>query len=106
MTKKDIEAILINRFGIYSAVQVLPKDRDEVLYLIEAVPVSNEMSVGEVQKLCEDIATALGGYLYGTISLDCTVPGKMTVEMMVEVFLDEILFETGEKDAITIADKS
>ena len=66
MTKKDIKAILINRFGVDSAVQVLPKGRDEVLYLIEAVPVSNEMSVGAVQRLCEDIATALGGYLYGT----------------------------------------
>ena len=86
MTKKDIKTILNNHFGIDSAVQVLPKDGNEVLYLIEAIPVSNDMSVGAVQRLCEDIATALGGFLYGTINLDSTVSDKITAEMMVEVY--------------------
>ncbi len=66
--------------------QVIQKERGQTLYLIEAVPISSDLTVGEVHELCEEIAKELGGGLYGTVNLDFTAPDKISFEMIVEVY--------------------
>ncbi len=85
-TSNEIKAILGSRFGIDSYVQVIPKEKEQTLYLIETVPISRELTVGEVYDLCEEIAMALGGGLYGTVNLDFTEPYDVSFEMIVEVY--------------------
>ena len=67
-TSNEIKVFLSSRFNIDSDVQVIQKEMGQFLYLIEAVPISNELTVGEVHDFCEEIALALGGGLYGTVN--------------------------------------
>ena len=85
-TTNEIKAVFSSRFNIDSDVQVIPKEMGQTLYLIEAVPISNELTIGKVHDLCEEIAMALGGVLYGTVNLDFTVSDKVSFEMIVEVY--------------------
>ena len=85
-TSKEIKAVLSSRFNIDSDVQVIQKEREQTLYIIEAVPISSNLTVGEVYELCEEIAKELGGGLYGAVNLDFTAPDNVSFEMIVEVY--------------------
>ena len=85
-TENEVKTILMTMFNIDSEVQVLDREKERVLYLIESISVSSDLTIGTVLELCDKIANAIGGELYGTVNLDFTVRDKITFEMMVEEF--------------------
>jgi len=84
-TENEAKTIL-KGFNIDSDVQVLDREKERVLYIIESICVSSDLTVGMVMELCDRVAKAIGGELYGTVNFDFTVCDKITFEMMVEQF--------------------
>ena len=87
MTAGEIKRVLFDRFSIDTPVQVLKdKDTGQTLYLLEHVKINDQMSVAELHDLCERIAKALDGELYGTVNIDfASLCDGVEFEMVVEV---------------------
>ena len=77
------ESQYFKRHAATAAFRVVDRLEPQLRYQIVNMP---NLTVGTVLELCDRIAKAIGGELYGTVNFDFTVHDKITFEMMVEQF--------------------
>lgn len=83
---REVERTLQERFGERVRVQVVhPKREERQLVLIEEIRVDCRASAGGIRRKCQQMASAVGGELYGTVNLDFSGENGWTAEMVAEV---------------------
>ena len=81
-----LEKMLQTRFGKSVHTQVIhPKSENRQLVLVEGIRVERRATAGGVRRICQRIAAAFGGELYGTVNLDFSSEDEWTAEMLAEV---------------------
>lgn len=84
--ERVIEKRLAERFALtHVHVQTISraKEKDQLLQ-IDFSGIGVRMTVAGLRRLCDDVSTAVGGTLYGTVNLDYS-GDVVSVEIMVEL---------------------
>lgn len=86
-TRKQIAAILQDKFGIAAEIQVVPaKGEDRTLYLLENIRLDGRTTISGLRRVCKRICEALGAEPYGTTNIDLFSMGDgLSFDMMAEV---------------------
>lgn len=89
-TRKEIEDILVEKFGLEATVQVIhPKGEPRTLYQLEGISFNRRMTIGGLERLCRKIAKALDANIDGTVNIDFVSFGdNHTFDIMLEVLHD------------------